>query len=131
MDTRQELKNSILEAHKAAARVESYPNDQVNSATGLLSPRSTPPPDDENSIEELQKDLNAKSDKVINAIQTQRQEELKRISSCSSDAHDDILGAKDAEDKDKDRIRTENWVLLGCLLHPKIDDKFNEVFQSK
>lgn len=133
MDSRQKLKDLILEAYKLAARVESYSNDEAKSVTiGLPSPRDTPALEDERVKEELKKNLDAKYKEIIDTGKTLQQEELTRISSCSSDAYDDILGVRqDEKEQDKDCIRTENWVLLGCLLHPNADENFKGAFESE
>lgn len=120
MDSRQKLKDSILEATEAATRIESYPINHNKSATvGLPTPESTPGPDDEKVIEELKRTAAAKTEGVKSAFKTLQQEELNRIINCSNDAYDDILGVKqDVKEEDKGRIRAENCVLIGCLLNP-------------
>lgn len=123
MNSLQQLKDKTLKALDLAEQAKSSAGDTVQG-TGLQTPGATPSPDDEEAREQI---------KEVSSIEKHLQEEtLSRLSSCAADAYDDILDVKsDAKLEDKDRIRTENWVILGCLLNPKFESKYQAAFESE
>ncbi|UKZ72417.1 hypothetical protein TrVFT333_000046 [Trichoderma virens FT-333] len=61
---------------------------------------------------------------------------MNRIVGCPDDAYDSILDVKeDTEEEDKKKVRDANFVLLGCLLHPKYsggqtEEAFNKLLTA-
>lgn len=130
MSSMQQLKDTVLEAFRLLGQGETILNDKAESdnTIGLPTPDSTPSPDDE-TIKEKAK---AKIDEARSTVKSIQVEELNRVLNCPEDAYDDILSVKqDEKEQEKDRIRAENWVLLGCLLNPKINADYQAAFESE
>lgn len=126
MSSMQQLK----EASRLIGQGETILHDKAKSdnTIGLPTPDSTPSPDDE----EVNQIAKAKIEEAQSKVKSIQAEELNRVLSCPEDAYDDILSVKqDEKEQEKDRIRAENWVLLGCLLNPKVNTSYQAAFESE
>lgn len=130
MNSLQQLKDKTLEAIDLVEQAKLSAGDTVKSATtGLPTPDSTPSPDDEKAREQMKE---SKINEVSSIEKHLQEEALSRVLSCAADAYDDILDVKsDEKVEDKGRIRTENWVILGCLLNPKLESNYQAAFESE
>ncbi|KAL7940636.1 hypothetical protein V8C42DRAFT_337034 [Trichoderma barbatum] len=129
MSSRDEVRKALVDYDALLQEASSYSTTPEKPiTTGLLSPEATPEPDNERSKSELGNRIKSKRSELTALSDTLANAEIERITKCSQNDIDSLLGIDDKAEN-KERARESEWIFLGPLLKEKKLDNAEKAFK--